>query len=150
MVKGETVDQTVGRIASKGGIFDRERWRAERIVRTEASYAYGVSNQRCLHEVAKQVPRLMKRLVTTWDERTGKDSMRLDGQTVPYDQPFVWMKKTKAGVERIEYMAPPNRPNDRETVIPWRSDYQMPGGQAGAVNPEMPSRNDLDPDMDAG
>ena len=139
MVKGEGVDQAVRRIASKGGIFDRERWRAERIVRTEGSYAYGVTNQQCLQEVSHEVPRLMKRLVSTFDQRTGKDSKILNGQTVPFDQPFVWMKQTKAGVERVEFMNPPNRPNDRECVVPWRADYTAPAKHPGPVDPRMPS-----------
>ena len=139
MIKGEGVDQSVRRIAAKGGIFDRERWRAERIVRTEGSYAYGVTNQKCLQEVAREVPGLMKKLITTFDQRTGDDSKALNGQTVPFDKPFVWMKKTKAGTERVEFMNPPNRPNDRECVVPWRTDYAPPAKRPGPVDPSMPS-----------
>lgn len=150
MIRGEGVQQAVDRIAAAGGLFDREKWRAERIVRTEGQYAYGVSNQRCLGEVAHEVPNLMKRLVATQDEREGKDSKALDGQVVPFDKPFVWLKTTKAGVERIEYMAPPNRPNDREVVVPWRADYGHVKVNAGEVQPRMPSHSMLDPDEDAG
>lgn len=139
MLRGDGVDQAVARIASKGGIFDRERWRAERIVRTEGAYAYGVSNQRSLHEVAAEVPRLMKRLVATFDIRTGEDSKKLNGQTVPFDAPFVWMKPVKGGgVERVEYMQPPNRPNDREVSVPWRDDYHGSTAHPGPVDPRMP------------
>jgi len=144
MLGGQGVDQTVRQIASKGGVFDRERWRAERIVRTESSYAYGQTGQRCLGEVAKEVPQLMKRLVATQDDREGEDSKQLDGQTVPWDKPFVWMKKTKHGVERVEYMAPPNRPNDRETVVPWRQEYH--GAISGTpIDPRMPPRSAITP-----
>ena len=139
MIKGEGVDQAVNRIAAKGGIFDRERYRAERIVRTEGAYAYGITNQRSLHEVAAEVPRLMKRLVTTFDIRTGEDSKKLNGQTVPYDQPFIWMKPIKGGgVERVEYFQPPNRSNDREVSIPWRQDYRGAPAHPGPVDPRMP------------
>ena len=138
MIKGEGVDQAVRRIASKGGVFDRERYRAERIVRTEGSYSYHAVNQRCMEEVSHEVPGMMKRLVATKDAREGEDSKQLDGQTVPVNADFVWMKKTKLGIERVTYAAPPNRSNDRETVIPWRQDYH---GQiaAGPVDPKMPS-----------
>jgi hypothetical protein len=139
LIKHEGVDQAVRRIASKGGIFDRERWRAERIVRTEGSYSYGVTSQRSMEEVAHEVPGLMKRLVTTFDARTGKDSKQLNGQTVPYDQPFVWMKTTKHGVERVEFQHPPNRSNDREVVVPWRADYPAPAAHPGPVDPRMPA-----------
>jgi uncharacterized protein with gpF-like domain len=140
MIKGEGVDQAVRRIASKGGIFDRERYRAERIVRTEGSYAYGQVNQQSLHEVSHEVPRLQKRLVATFDQRTGKDSKILNGQTVPYDKPFVYMKPLKGGgTERVEFMQPPGRPNDREVVVPWRADYTAPAAHPGPVDPKMPS-----------
>jgi len=139
MIRGDSVDQTVNRIAAKGGIFDHERYRAERIVRTEGAYAYGVTNQRSLHEVAHEVPGLMKRLVATFDQRTGDDSKQLNGQTVPFDHPFVWMKPVKGGgVERVEYLQPPNRSNDREVSIPWRADYHGAPAHSGPVDPRMP------------
>jgi hypothetical protein len=139
LIQGENTDRMVDRVAGAGGIFDREKWRAERIVRTECLHAYGVANQRCLEETAQEVPGLMKRLVATFDVRTGKDSIQLNGQAVPVDRPFVWMKQTKAGVERVEYMAPPNRPNDREVVIPWRVGYPEPKAEPGPVHARMPS-----------
>jgi hypothetical protein len=138
MVENGTVESAVDKVASATGIFAQERWRAERIVRTEMAYAYGVTGQKMLDETSHEVPRLMKRLVTTFDDRTGEDSEELNGQTVPYDKPFVWMKHTKAGDVRVEYMAPPNRPNDREAMIPWRDDYHSPALEAGPVDPEKP------------
>ena len=108
MIRNEGVGDAVRRIAAKGGVFDRERWRAERIVRTESSYAYGVTNQSCLHEVAHEVPQLMKRLVATKDAREGEDSKQLDGQTVKYDEPFTWRKRLRGGGEElVRYMQPP-------------------------------------------
>jgi uncharacterized protein with gpF-like domain len=138
MIKGEGVDQTVNRIAAKGGLFDREKWRAERIVRSEGAWAYGVTNQRALAEVAPQVPGLMKKWVETMDARTGEDSKELQGQTVAWDAPFVWMKKTAHGVERVEMMHGPNRPNDRSCIVPWRQDYHGAPAHPGPVDPTMP------------
>lgn len=138
MLRGDGVDQAVARIASKGGIFDRERWRAERIVRTEGSWAYGVTTQRSLNEVSHQVPGLQKRWVETMDARTGEDSKEMNGQTVPFDQPFIWMKKTAHGVERVEVMHSPNRPQDRSVTIPWRDDYHGAPAHSGPVDPRMP------------
>jgi hypothetical protein len=131
MIRGDGVDQAVNRIAAKGGIFDRERWRAERIVRTEGAYAYGITNQRSLHEVAHEVPRLMKRLISTFDGREGKDAIEQHLQTVPYDGEFVWHKKTKAGMEIVRYSFPPSRPNDRAVLIPWREDYHASSSATG-------------------
>ena len=139
MIRNEGVGDAVRRIAAKGGIFDRERWRAERIVRTESAWSYGVTNQRCLEEVSHEVPGLMKRWVETMDQRTGQDSKDMNGQTVPYNAPFIWMKKSKSGVERVEVPHSPNRPNDRSVVLPWRQGYTAPATKAGPVDPSMPS-----------
>lgn len=139
MIKGEGVDQSVNRIVAKGGVFDRERWRAERIVRSEGAYSYGVTGQRALGEVAPQVPGLMKKWVETMDARTGDDSKEMNGQTVAWNEPFIWMKRTAhGGVERVEVMHSPNRPNDRSCVVPWRQDYHGAPAHPGPVEPRMP------------
>ena len=124
IIENDTVDEAVDKIVAEDGIFSQDRWRAERIVRTEMSYSYGVTNQFTMEEIAVDIPDLQKKLIATFDDRTGDDSKELHGQVVAIDQPFVWEKYTKKnGIEIIEYMQPPNRPNDREVVIPWRSDW---------------------------
>jgi hypothetical protein len=139
MIRNEGVGDAVRRIAAKGGVFDRERYRAERIVRTEGSYAYGQVNQQCLHEVAHEVPGLMKRMISTFDGREGEDAVEQHLQTVPFADDFIWHKKTKHGVEIVRYQNPPSRPNDRAVVIPWREDYHAARSHPGAVTPSMPS-----------
>lgn len=140
IIQGEPVDDAVGRVIESGGIFDRQRWRAERIVRTEMAYTYGVTNQRAMEELKPAVPRMMKRLVATHDNRTGEDSEELDGQTVDIDKPFIWVVKDSRGAPTgkiVPYMQPPNRPNDREVVIPWITTWGSPG-EAGPVTPTEP------------
>jgi hypothetical protein len=130
IVRGETLDQAVDRVAGTDGVFQGQRWRAERIARTELSYSYGVANQRALEELRPAAPRMMKRLVATHDDRTGDDSIKLDGQTVPVDQPFVWVVADSKGHPTgkvVRYMQPPNRPNDREVVVPWMADWPASG-----------------------
>lgn len=139
MIKGDSVDQTVNRIAAKGGIFDRERWRAERIVRTEGAWSYGVTGQRGMEELQHEVPGLMKRLISTFDGREGYDAVEQHLQTVPVDGQFVWHKKTKHGVEIVHYSHVPSRPNDRAVVIPWREDYHAARSHPGAVAPSLPA-----------
>ena len=139
MLKNEGVQQAVDRIAGAGGIFAREKWRAERIVRTESSYAYGISQQRCLEETAQEVPRLMKRMISTFDGREGEDAVEQHLQTVPVTDYFIWHKQTKQGVQIVRYQNPPSRPNDRAVVIPWRSDYHSREVEAGPIEPRMPS-----------
>lgn len=108
LVQGETVDQAVDRLTKASGTFDGQRWRADRIVRTEMSWTFGIAKQRSMEQMqARAVPRLMKKLIATRDGREGEDSKELDGQTVPVDQPFLWRTRLH-GVERvIPYMQPP-------------------------------------------
>lgn len=143
VVSNETVDDAVERVAGTSGVFEGERWRAERIVRTELAYSYGVAKQRTMVEMRdNDMPDLQKKLIATFDNRTGEDSKKLHGQVQNVDQPFVWVKPSG---ERIEYMAPPNRPNDREIVIPWRpgwtdtaSTEPDPTEPPGPVTPSSP------------
>lgn len=143
IVQEETVDEAVNRVVQSDGLFDGQRWRAERIVRTEMAYSYGVTNQRALEQLRPAVPRMMKRLVATHDNRIGEDSEELDGQTVPVDQPFIWVVKDSKGTPTgkvVRYMQPPNRPNDREVVIPWVEGWAPPGQvtDLGGVRPSVP------------
>ncbi len=127
ILSGDTVDETVDRVIATHGIFDQQRWRAERIVRTETAYAYGVVKQRAMVEMAKTgLPGLSKKLVATFDDRTGDDSKELHGQVRLVNEPFEWIVKNSKGIptgEVVKYMQPPNRPNDREVVIPWRTSW---------------------------
>lgn len=142
LVQGESVDQAVDRLTKTQGLFDGQRWRAERVVRTEMSWTFGISRQRSMEQMRPAVPRLLKRLVATRDDREGDDSKDLDGQTVPVEQPFIWVVKNSKGVPTgrvIPYMQPPNRPNDRETVIPWVADWGSgPVAAAGTPTPSVP------------
>lgn len=142
IIQGETVDEAVDRVAGTDGLFNRQRWRAERIVRTEMSYSYGVTSQHAMQDLRPAVPRLKKRLVATFDDRTGDDSKGLNGQVVDVDQPFIWEVTDSRGNKTgkvVRYMQPPNRPNDRECVVPW-VDGWAPGGLAspGPVTPQVP------------
>jgi hypothetical protein len=134
ILAAETVDQATERIM---GTFGGERWRAERIARTEMSYGYHLVKQRAMEQLRDDVPDMQKRLVATHDSRTGEDSEELDGQTVDVAKPFIWNEPVKGGGTKVvRYMHPPNRPHDREVVIPWRpgwADSKMP--EAGPVEP---------------
>jgi uncharacterized protein with HEPN domain len=137
LASGEGVDQATARVADT---FQGERWRAERIVRTELSYSYGVTKQASLAETQRRdIPQLKKRLVATHDDREGEDSKQLDGQTVPVNDPFVWHVKDSRGNPTgkiVRYLQPPNRCNDREVVVPWDPAW---GGTIGIQGPAEPS-----------
>lgn len=108
LLNDETMIQTAGRLADSIGIED---WRAERIVRTEQSAAF---HRQWLDEAKADTEGeeddWRKQLVATFDQRTGEDSKFVDGQQRRLDEEFVDNKGRS-------YQQPPNRPNDRETVI---------------------------------
>lgn len=142
IVQEESVEEAIGRVSGATGLYGAQEWRAARIVRTEMSWSYGISNQRSMEELAPAVPKMQKRLVATIDGNTGDDSKELNGQTVPVDQPFLWQPKDAHGNPKgpvIRYMQPPNRPNDRECVIPWLPAWGTGGLAApGPVEPVVP------------
>lgn len=94
---------------------DRE-WMVDRILRTEISAAYNGTTLAALQSEDDAEDPMLKKLVATWDAVTGKDSMAVHGQTRKVNEPFVDPKG------RV-YMAPPNRPHDRELVVGWRISY---------------------------
>lgn len=101
-----------------------ERWKAERIVRTESSMAHASAKQEVIASVEKEIGRPMqKKLIETFDDRTGDDSFLIHGQTVDAGKPFAWMRRRGKGWVREEYMTPPNRPQDRSVMIPWDPEW---------------------------
>lgn len=123
LVQGQTVDDAVDRVSGTSGIFAGQRWRAERIVRTELSYASNYSTFKSMQVLAQEpgAPRY-KKLIETMDDRTGDDSKILNGQIRPVDSPFVY--HPPAGKKGYPpFLAPPGRPNDRATMIPWDPEW---------------------------
>lgn len=98
------------------GLFQRHRYWAERIVRTEVAYAYnGASHATLQASVGAGLP-LKKKILAHFDNRTAADSIAVHGQVRDVDDLF------QDGAGR-RYKHPPARPNDRETVIPWSEDW---------------------------
>lgn len=102
---------------STRNVVNGNQYMVDRIIRTEMSAAYNGTTLEALHAEDTPEDPMQKRLVTTFDSRTGKDSIALHGQTRKVREPFF------DAMLGILYMAPPNRPNDRETVVGWRSSY---------------------------
>lgn len=117
------IDQMVPDVMKALG--DAPRWRAERIVRTELAHAHGAAKHAAMTRTAKDLgeTELKKRLIETFDDRTGDDSFLVHGQTVPVEKPFTWKHKVRGRWVVTPYMHPPNRPNDRAVVIPWRDEW---------------------------
>jgi hypothetical protein len=94
-----------------------QHW-AERIVRTELMGAYNRAGWEATKAANDELGDMVKILAATFDDRTGADSYAIHGQIRRPDEPFEWWGG--------KYMHPPNRPNDREVVVPHRIVWPIP------------------------
>lgn len=99
------------------GLFVRNKYWAERLVRTELLKAYNGARQAGLESSAADHPGLKRKILAILDKRTAPDSLGVHGQIRGIKEPFV------DGAGR-SYLYPPARPNDRETVIPWKDSWE--------------------------
>jgi hypothetical protein len=108
--------------------FVKRRYWAERIVRTETAYAYNAASLQAMNVTrATEFPDMCKKILATFDARTASDSKAVHGQVRKLEEMFL------DGAGR-QYLHPPARPNDRETVIPWRPHWE-----------ELPATHELPP-----
>lgn len=106
-----------------GQFFQGEEWKLHRIARTELHNVYNMGKMNGMLETRERVlPDLMKTLIHPMDSRTGADSRHVARKdlVVPLDEPF---RYTWKGKERV-YMAPPDRPNDRSILVPYRQAWE--------------------------
>lgn len=123
LLAGLSQHQMINQLVSHGGpngIFQKQRWQAERIVRTEVAHAYNSANMAAIYASRETFPDLQKKIIATFDMRTAQDSVLVHGQVQKLDDLFT------DGAGR-QYAYPPGRPNDRETVIPWRPTWAETG-----------------------
>lgn len=95
-----------------------EEWRILMIARTELHNAYNLGKMRGMEETQEVLPDLQKTLFHPMDARTGDDSKKAAKLEliVDIDEPFVY----KWNGETRKFMNPPDRPNDRSILIPYR------------------------------
>ena len=112
---------------------DIKKYRIQRIVRTELSKIFNQTKLIAYGEFKEQhFPDMMKRLFHPMDSRTADDSKqlaRLD-PAVPLNKPFVFKYRyvRKDGSVRIDkriFMTPPDRPNDRAVMVPFRKSWKQ-------------------------
>lgn len=111
--------QVVQRI---GNFFTDEEWKLHRIVRTELHNIYNMGKIRGMNGLADDsIPDLMKTLMHPMDARTGKDSMYAAQLhlVAEINEPFEYTWQGK----RRTFMAPPDRPNDRAILVPYRKEW---------------------------
>lgn len=119
--------EVVGRI---GNFFMDEEWKLHRIVRTELHNIYNIGKINGMTSLIDDdvIPDLMKTLMHPMDARTGDDSLyaaRLH-LVANVNEPFAYVWKGK----RREFMAPPDRPNDRAILVPYREEWGKAVGSA--------------------
>ena len=153
---GETSIGAIDRVMKVGNL---EWWRAERIVRTELSQAYNATHKAVADEFSQE---LDGEMWTMWsehvsedgvalDDRVGDDSLAMHGQVAPPGGLFTQPPRAPAGQEVSESLVgeewanPPNRPNDRAVLVPWRFSWGIPGwiwkgGRRVPVTPAMAAR----------
>lgn len=91
---------------------------AERIARTEVMAAHNSAGLAVIETADEELGDMVKVLAATFDDRTGADSFAVHGQIRRPSEAFMsWFGS---------YMAPPNRPNDREVVVPHRIAWPIP------------------------
>jgi hypothetical protein len=95
---------------------------AERIVRTETMAAYSRASWETIRQADSQLGDMVKILSATFDARTGADSVAVHGQIRRPEEAF----ESWFGL----YQHPPNRPNDREVVVPHRISWPIPASLA--------------------
>lgn len=104
-------------------IFSLSEYALARIVRTELHGIYAGAKYKGFLSVKDQyLPDLKKTLYHPMDSRTGQDSVYANRLhlIVDMDKPF----KYSYGGKQREYMYPPDRPNDRSILIPYREGWQ--------------------------
>jgi len=136
LASGETVIDAIDRIQK---VADVEWWQAARIARTETAYAYNSTAADGMKVSAEVIPDLMMRWVehvsddgTPLDSRVGVDSIAMHGQVVEPGGVFTMPPATADGEVVPDSLVgktwenPPNRPNDRSVLSPWRKDWGVP------------------------
>lgn len=111
-------------IRKLGAFFQGEEWKLHRLGRTELHNIYNQGKLDGMVEARDQVLEdLKKTLIHPMDGRTGRDSLfasKLD-LVVALDKPFRYRWKGKTRV----FMAPPDRPNDRSILVPYRQEWDQ-------------------------
>jgi len=136
LMTGETPNQAIDRVMSAS---NTAWWQAERIVRTETAYAFNASHADAIAVAAGELDDMMQRWTEFVDDRTGRpldarvgvDSLVLHGQVAAVGQQFIMPNDPRVSAKMWgkAYAQPPNRPNDRAILLPWRPGWNVPAWQ---------------------
>jgi hypothetical protein len=115
-----------------GRFFMQEEWKLHRIVRTEIHSIYNMAKQNAMFQLKEKfIPDLKKALFHPMDDRTGEDSKQADRMNLivdiekPFSYTYIRYRKDGSRVEEERvFMTPPDRPNDRSIMIPYRDEWK--------------------------
>ena len=134
LASGETTGAAIDRIQR---VSDTSWYQAERIVRTEQAYAFNATHADVGVEMAEELPDLMMRWTEhvsdstgmPLDRRVGADSIAMHGQLATPGELFTMPPAPGVSIGLIgqSWAHPPNRPNDRAVLQPWRPGWGIPG-----------------------
>jgi len=94
--------------------------------------AYNRAGWEAIREADAQLGDMVKIVSETFDSRTGADSFAVHGQIRRPEEAFEWWDGL--------YHHPPNRPNDRATVVPHRVSWPIPPALAWRSQGEITAR----------
>lgn len=114
----------------------QEFWRIERAVRTHIAYVFNSA----LSDASAMIARGDRTVYIRWvehandftglptDSKTAPDSLVLHGQVRKPDAVFTMPRDERAPAKMWgkTWAYPPNRPNDRAVVMPWRKAWGVP------------------------
>ena len=117
--------------------FALEWAQVRRVLRTESARSANATAVDAVRVMARAHPDVRKRWVELIDDQTGvplddrvaNDSLVMHGQVAPWDGLFT-MPRARIVHERMwgqQWNYPPNRPNDRAVIMPWRPGWGVPG-----------------------
>jgi hypothetical protein len=137
LVQQETTEEAIDRVRKVAG---NEWWQAERIVRTETAWAMNATHADGIAEIAEEVDDMYMRWTEhvtddgePMDNRVGADSIAMHGQVTRPGGLFTMPDEegVSDSLVGMRWAFPPNRPNDRAVLSPWRPDW---GGLAWTFN----------------
>ncbi len=147
LATGEDLGSTIDRIMNTAGT---EWWKAERVARTELIWSFNATHHSGLKETARELPDMMMRWSEHISDTTGRalddrvdggrieDSHAMHGQVVPVGGVFKFpstmpnggpIPRTLHRFSGKSWAHPPNRPNDRAVLAPYRPHWGIPGWQ---------------------
>lgn len=120
-ITGASVDDMTDRLLGVGdSVFNGERYRAERIVRTELMHAYGTARQDAMENIAGEIPEMRRMWVSVLEAgRTCERCERLHGMIKGIDEPF------SSGGKPVAH--PPLHPHCMCVVVPMLPEDNVPG-----------------------